>query len=308
MTRRFVPMQLGSIEIFIKAAETLSFVKTAVALGLSAAAVSRSVARLEQRLGASLFTRSTRRMILTDDGLLYADHCRTAVRQIAEAEDMLSGRQNSPSGQLRISVPTTYAHYRLAPLLPDFMAKYPDIQIELNISNRNIDFTEDGFDLAIRLGELTDSQLVSRKLEDAALGIFAAPAYLASHPAPTAPEDLSLHSLIPFEVPSTGRPFAWLFCGTAGDFEIIPKSRIIISQDFLGCVSHAVAGGGLVQAYDFIAARYVKSGDLVEVLKPYRGRTRRFSVIYPPNRQIAPRVRAFIDYLASALGRIPPNQ
>lgn len=302
MSRKFDPVQLSSIETFVKAAETLSFVKAAVELGLSAPAVSRSISRLEQRLGVSLFTRSTRHMTLTQDGVLYADECRSALRQISEAEDMLSGRQNRPTGLLRISVPTTYAHFRLGPCLPVFTRMYPDIQIELNISNENIDFVGDGFDLAIRLGQLPDSGLISRRLETAPLGIFASSHYLARNPAPLSLADLDQHQLIPFELPSSGRPLAWLFKDGDTEVEIVPNSQIVLSGDFLGCVGHALAGGGLVQAYDFIADAYVRSGKLVEVLKPFRGRSRNFSLIYPQNRQMIPRVRAFIDFLTQTFG------
>lgn len=301
MTRRFDPVQIGSIEIFLKAAETLSFAKAANELGLGAPAVSRSIARLEERLGASLFVRSTRQINLTDDGRLYYAECRQALRQIADAEDIVTGRQNTPSGLVRISLPTTYAHYRIIPILPAFERKYPDIQVELNITNRNVNFVDEGFDLAIRLGELPDSQLVARRLEDAALGVFAAPTYLETNGEPRTLVDLKQHTLAQFERPSSGRPIPWAFRDGARDVELSPKSRVMFSGDFLGCVSFALAGGGLVQAYDFIAERYVRSGELVEVLHDYRGKSRPFSLIYPKNRNLAPRIRVFIDFVLQLL-------
>ena len=302
MIRQFDPVQIGSIEIFIKAAETLGFAAAANELGLSAPAVSRSVARLEARLGARLFLRSTRRVNLTDEGQLYYAECKQALRQISDAEDVVRGRQNTPSGLVRISVPTTYAHYRIVPILPEFARQYPDIQVELNITNRNVDFVGEGFDLAIRLGELPDSQLIARRIEDAALGVFASPAYLRTSGVPHMLADLKHHMLAQFERPSSGRPIPWVFCDGSRDVELSPKSRIMFSEDFLGCVNFARAGGGLVQAYDFIAERHLKSGELVEILRDYRGRTRPFSIIYPKNRNLAPRVRVFIDFVLHALG------
>jgi DNA-binding transcriptional LysR family regulator len=306
MIRKFDPVQLGSIEIFLKAAETLSFAKAANELGLSAPAVSRSIARLEARLGARLFVRSTRRMNLSDDGQLYFTECKQALRQIADAEDTLSGRQDAPSGLIRISIPTTYAHYRIIPILPAFSRRYPDIQIEVNITNRNVDFVGEGFDLAIRLGELPDSQLVARRLEDAYLGVFASPDYLSANNELLTPADLKHHTLAQFERPSSGRPMAWLLRDGSRDFELSPKPGVMFSEDFLGCVSFALAGGCLVQTYDFIAERYCKTGELVEVLCDYRGRSRPFSIIYPQNRNLAPRVRVFIDFLLRSLKPISP--
>lgn len=302
MIRRFDPVQIGSIQIFIKAAETLSFAKAANELGLGAPAVSRSIARLEARLGTRLFARSTRRMNLTDGGQLYYAECREALRQIADAEDILSGRQDTPSGLIRISVPTTYAHYRVIPILPVFARKYPDIQVELNITNRNVNFVDEGFDLAIRLGELPDSQLLARRIEQAALGVFASPAYLEANGEPRTIADLKHHTLAQFERPSSGRPIPWVFRDGSRDVELSPKSRIMFSEDFLGCVSFARADGGLVQAYDFIAERHLQTGELIEVLRDFRGRTRPFSIIYPENRNTAPRVRAFIDFVLQSHG------
>lgn len=302
MKRAFHPVQIGSIEIFVKAAESLSFAKAAIELGLGAPAVSRSIGRLETRLGARLFVRSTRRMTLTEDGQLYYTLCRQALREIMDAENILSGRKDTPSGLVRISLPTTYAYYRIIPILPTFARAYPDIQIELNITNRNVDFVDEGFDIAIRLGNLPDSQLIARRLDEAALGVFASPAYLDANGEPQTLAELEHHTLALFERPSSGRPIPWVFRDGSRDIDISPKSRIMFSEDFLGCVGFAIAGGGLVQAYDFIAERHVRSGELVEVLHKWRGRTRPFSIIYPEARYLAPRVRVFIDFVLQSLG------
>ncbi len=225
MTRTFDPVHIGSIEIFIKAAETLSFAKAAIEFGLGAPAVSRSIGRLEIRLGTRLFARTTRRINLTEDGQLYFVQCRQAFRQIADADDELSGRKDRPSELIRISVPTTYAHYRIVPMLPAFARKYPDIYIELNITNRNVSFVDEGFDLAIRLGELPDSSLIARRFEDAELGVFASPGYLAANGEPQTLANLEYHTLAPFDRPSSGRPIPWAFRDGLRDIDVSPKSR-----------------------------------------------------------------------------------
>ena len=164
MTRHFDDVQLGSIELFCLAAETGSFTAAANLAGVTPAAVSRSVARLEERLGVRLFVRTTRQMRLTDSGRLYYQQCRQALTQLVDAEREVTGQQSQPSGLLRISVPTPYAHYRLLPKLPAFRRQFPDVQVDVHISNRNIDFADDGFDLAIRGKAPTDSGLIARTL------------------------------------------------------------------------------------------------------------------------------------------------
>lgn len=296
MSRAFEPVQLGSIEMFCKAAELRGFTAAALALGVTAAAVSRSVGRLEERLGVRLFTRTTRLMRLTDEGRAYFEQCRQALAQIENAERAINGGQTEPSGVLRISMPTTYGHYRVLPVLPLFMERYPDITVEVDLSNRNIDFVEDGYDLAIRLGAPPDSRLVARTLEDATLGIFAAPRYLERRGQPRTLEQLQAHDCIAFVRPSTGRAMPWLFRQNGQDVDLAPRGRISVQGDVLGCLSHAMGGGGLLQTFHFIARRHVESGSLVEVLQTHGGRSRPFSVLYPHNRHLSAKVRAFVGF------------
>lgn len=298
MNRTFDPVQLGSIELFCKAAELGSFTAAAEALGLTPAAVSRSISRLETRLGVRLFVRTTRQIRLTDDGELYRAQCQQALEQIAEAERTITGNQQVPSGVLRISAPTTYAHYRLLSLLPGFTAAYPMIDIELDISNRNIDFIEEGYDLAIRLGEPRDSRVIARRLEDATVGVFASPAYLKRHGTPRTLEDLGKHDCIQFVLPSTGRAVPWIFKDrSGGDVDFSFRGRQRVHGDVLGCINLARAGGGICQSYHFIAKEALERGELVEILRTAGGRSRPFSILYPQNRHMSARVRAFVDFL-----------
>jgi DNA-binding transcriptional LysR family regulator len=297
--RAFDAMQLGSIELFCRAAELGGFTAAAAVVGVTPAAVSRSVGRLEARLGVRLFVRTTRQIRLTDDGRLYYEQCQQALHQIAEAGRVVSGQQAIPSGVLRISAPTTYAHHRLFPMLPRFVAAYPKVQVEISVSNRNIDFVEEGFDLAIRLGAPQDSRLVARKLEDATLGVFASPGYLKDHGTPKNLADLKKHHCIQFVLPSTGRALPWLFRERGEDVERTLGGTVRVFDDVLGCFNHARAGGGLVQIYHFIANEAVRRGELVEVVKRCGGRTRPFSVLYPQNRHMSARVRSFVDFVAA---------
>lgn len=303
MSRQFDPVQLGSIELFCKAAELGSFTAAAELLGVTPASVSRSISRLETRLGVRLFTRTTRSVRLTSDGELYRTECQQALEQIAEAERAITGQQSEPKGVVRVSVGTIYGHHRLVPLLPGFMASYPGVEVELNVSNRNIDFVEDGYDLAIRLGEPRDSRLVARKLEEATVGVFGAPDYLRRRGTPRTLEELAAHDLIQFVLPSTGRPMPWIFRSAAGeDIDFSFKSRQRVHEDVLAGVGWAIAGGGLFQVYHFVAREAVRAGQLIEVMQGAGGRSRSFHVLYPQNRHMSARVRAFVDYLSKAVG------
>lgn len=290
-------VQIASIQLFCKAAELGSFSMAAEAIGVTPAAVSRSVGRVEERLGVRLFARSTRKLRLTEDGQLYYEQCRQALTQIEDVERAITGRQSVPVGHLRISMPTTYAHFRLLPLLPLFTAAYPKISVEVDISNRNIDFVEEGFDLAIRLGTPKDSRLVARKLEDASMGVFAAPQYLQQRGAPKELDKLQEHDSIQFVLPSTGRVMPWLFKQDGDDVDYSADSRVRCTGDVLGCVTYAKAGGGLFQTYHFIVAEELRQGNLVEVLKDFAGRSRPFSILYPQNRHLSVKVRAFVEFM-----------
>ena len=301
-------MQLGSIEQFCKAAELGSFTAAAEVLGVTPAAVSRSIGRLEQRLGVRLFSRTTRSVKVTNEGELFWKECQLALGQIAEAERAITGGQTVPSGLLRISVSTAYGTHRLLPLMPKFTDAYPQIDIELSISDRIVDFVEEGFDLAIRVGIQRDSRLVAYKLEDAFLGVFGTPEYLMKKGTPRSIKDLEAHDCIQYVSPNTGRPMAWLFTGGQGEEIDRPvQSRMRILNDALGCVAWLNAGGGLYQTYHFAAAAAVKRGDLVEVLHAHAGRSRPFSILYPQNRHLSAKVRALIDFLRSTL-RVQPAQ
>ena len=177
---------------------------------------------------------------------------------------------------------------------------YPKVKLDIDISNRNIDFVEQGHDLAIRLGEPRDSRLVARRLEDAKLGVFAAPGYFKQRGTPKTLADLRQHDCIPFVLPSTGRGMPWLFREDGVDLEVAVDGPVRMLDDALGCISHARAGGGLVQTYAFIAAPFLAQGELKEVLKPLAGRSRPFSLLYPQNRHLSAKVRAFVEFLLGA--------
>jgi DNA-binding transcriptional LysR family regulator len=297
MTRHFDDLQLGSIELFCLAAETGSFTAAANAAGITPAAVSRTVARLEERLDVRLFIRTTRQMRLTEAGRGYFEQCRQALTQLVDAERAVSGSQSVASGRLRISVPTPYAHYRLFPLLPEFRQRFPQVQVDVHVSNRNIDFAGEGYDLAIRGRDPADSSLVARRLEVAENVVVATPDYLARAGTPQTPGDLAGHECIQFELPSTGRRVPWTFRIDGGEVEIETSGSLTVLEDYLATATLAKCGGGLMQAYRFTVQEELERGELVEVLKDYGQTTRPFLLIYPHARHVPSRVRAFIEFM-----------
>jgi DNA-binding transcriptional LysR family regulator len=304
MHRQFDDILLGSIELFCLAAEAGSFTAAALSAGVTPAAVSRSISRLEKRLGVRLFVRSTRSIRLTEGGKTYFEQCRAALNQLVEAERKVTGEQVQPSGTLRISTPTTYGHHRLLPLLPLFRERYPLIRLELHISNRNVDFREENFDLAIRVRAQPDSTMIARLLEEAPLVVVASPAYLERAGIPRKLADLEQHECIQFDLPSSGRDIPWLFRENGQDKEISCTGHYACSDDVLGGVTLAKAGAGLFQTYRFIVEKELAEGTLAEVLQGYGGRSRPYSLLYPHGRLLPSRVRVFIDFMIEQTQRL----
>ncbi|AVJ27981.1 LysR family transcriptional regulator [Achromobacter spanius] len=299
MTRHFDDLQLGSIEMFCLAAELSSFTAAANAAGVTPAAVSRSVSRLEARLGIRLFVRSTRHIRLSDEGRAYFEQVRPAIAQLVDAERQVGGQ--GAAGRLRISLPTPYAHYRVLPLLPAFREQYPNVDVHVHISNRNVDFADDGYDLSVRGRAPDDSALIARKLEDAELVVVGAPEYLRRRGTPQSLEDLAAHECIQFDRPSSGRRIPWTFQVDGEAVDIVTDGAYGTGEDVLGGVTLARAGAGLFQTYRFVVEDDLREGRLAEVLPQHGGSTRPFVLLYPHARHVSRRVRAFVDFLVDKL-------
>lgn len=297
MKRQFNDVLLGSIELLCLAAEAGSFTAAALEAGVTPAAVSRSISRLEERLGVRLFARTTRSLRLTEAGRVYYEQCRLALTQLTEAEREITGKQNEPSGTLRISLPTTYGHHRVLPLLPQFRDRYPRVKVDIHLGNRNIDFINEGYDMAIRVRAQPDSTLIARHLEDAALVLVASPDYLKRSGEPRSINDLSQHECIQFELPSSGRRISWLFMDEGKELEVSLNGGYCCSEDVLGGLTLAKHGAGLFQTYRFVVEKELAEGSLVEVMENFQGRSRPFTLLYPHNRHVPLRVRVFIDFL-----------
>lgn len=301
MTHQLKRMMFSSVELFCLVAQYNSFTEAAQQAGLTPAAVSRSIARLEQRLQTQLFIRSTRKVRLSQEGELYFAECRQALRQILEAEQLLQRQGHHLSGYIRISVPTPYGHYRILPLLPEFLRLYPHIQIDIQLTNTNVDFIAEGFDLAIRGRNLADSNLIARKLEVAELVVVASADYLERTGTPQRPDELEQHQCIQFMLPSTGKNVPWLFYQDGKIQECPTFGKIRCRDDILGSVTLAKSGAGLLQTYKFIVEKDLQEGRLIELLHDYAGASRPFSLLYPSRKHQPLHLKVFIDFLLEHL-------
>jgi DNA-binding transcriptional LysR family regulator len=238
---------------------------------------------------------------LTEAGQDYVAQCRQALGLLNDAERVLTGCQAVPAGSVRISLPTSYAHHRVLPLIPEFRRLYPEIKLDIHLSNRNVDFTAEGYDLAVRGRMQPDSGLIARKLEDAELVVVAAPSYLKRHRAPKTLDDLRDHECIQFILPSSGQPVAWSLRDNGRDIELPTLGSVRCLEDILGAVTLARSGSGVLQTYRFIVEEDLKNGSLREILKPFAGASRPFTLLYPASRHVPRRMRVLIDFLVERL-------
>lgn len=297
MSRQFD--HLADVEVFLIVAEKLSISAAAIYLSTTPSVISRTITRLEKKLGMQFFRRTTRHLSLTEAGQLYYEKMQHAFQLIDHAERVVQGEQLQISGKIKLSVPTTYGHYRLPPLLEKFLLQYPDIQIEISISNRNVDLIAEGFDLAIRQGHLPNSSLVARPLELAPLQLVASPNYLKRVGIPQSLEELNHHQCIAFELPSSGKITPWFFKDVDQEIQWTPTNRILVKEDILGVVSLAESGLGICQSYSFIVNEKIRQGKLQPLLETYSGHTRPFSLLYAQHKHMSSATRALINFLCS---------
>jgi DNA-binding transcriptional LysR family regulator len=298
MARRFD--HLADVEVLLTVVEHGSLTAAAVVLATTPSVLSRAVARLEARLGMQLLRRTTRSMSLTEVGRQYVEEARAAFALLDKAEHTIQGSASQLTGRVRISAPTSYGHQRLPPILATYARQYPLVQVEVNITNRNVDLAAEGFDLAIRSGPLPDSSMVAHRLEDARVALSASPGYVRDAGPLETFEDLQRQRCIAFLRPSTGRVSPWHLRVNGEEIDWIPSCVLTVSDDVMGVVSLAEQGLGITMCPQFMIARSVEAGRLVEVLPQLPCRDRPFSVIFAPHRNLSPAARALIDTLVAA--------
>lgn len=292
--------QFAALSAFVQSAETGSFVAAGRQLGLSASAVGKAVARLEQRLDVRLFHRNTRNMTLTEEGRLFLERCRRIFDEVEAAEAELAQASRTPRGRLRVSLPLV--GMLLTPVLAGFMRAYPEVQLDLDFTDRLVDVVEEGFDAVIRTGRPSDSRLMSRNIGRFRLRIVAAPAYLERCGIPATLQDLARHRCLHQRSPTTGKLRPWPFARSGAAEKIdLPEAMSATAIDPL--IRLAVEGLGIACLPPFAVRDEIADGRLVSLLEEYVVEADQFSVLWPAGRQLTPKVRAFVDFMAENLFR-----
>lgn len=293
---------IGDISAFVRAAQRLNFAEAGRDLGLSSSAIGKSVARLEASLGVRLFHRTTRRVALTEEGALLRDRCRGILDDLRETEELVTRSIGTPRGMLRISLPTIGYRF-LLPVLPEFLDRYREIELELDFNDRLVDLVDGGFDAAIRSGALADSSLISRKLGPFRFVLCAAPGYLARKGTPARPADLAAHDALRFRFPTSGKLQDWTIAGEAPT----PSMRTVLTCNNMEAMrAAAIDGIGIAYMPDFLAREAIRSGALVTVLDRFLVDPGQFSILWSSGRHMSSRLRVFIDFVGERLFINPP--
>jgi len=289
----------GDMEAFVRVVEAQGFSAAAPGLGLTPSAVSKLITRLESRLGVRLLQRTTRAIHLTADGEAFYEQARRITGEIAALEAELTDRRGTPQGLLRVTTSLAFSTHQLAPVIGEFLERYPDVQLELIPTDRVVDLVEEGVDLAIRVGRLADSSYMARKIGDDVRPVCAAPAYLARHGTPQHPDELKRHTCILNRDRTDQSRWPFRIDGPNGPEirEIEVGGRIAIA-DGEGQLRLALQGLGIVRLTRLTVAGAIRSGELVSLLKEFSAEEPvPIHVVYPHRRHLAPKVTAFVDFI-----------
>lgn len=278
---------------FVRSVETGSFSSATRSLGATPSAISKSVAKLEARLGAQLLHRSTRNISLTDEGASYYERVAHLVRELEEADDAVQG-STLPRGVLRVSAPIDLGRLVLAKLAGRFIERFPDVRVELLLTDRNVDLVREGIDVAVRIGPLADSTLIARTLGHVEFVACAAPSYLRAHGTPITLDDLARHKCLRYL--SGGRPIDWEFMDD-GAHKTVSVSGSFDTDDGGALVAAALEGGGIAHVFGFQVEAHLASGELLPVLGRYASPSLDVYALHAYSRHVSPRVRAWMDFL-----------
>lgn len=288
--------QIQAMRVFARVVESGTFTKAAESMDMPKGSATKLVQQLESRLKVKLLHRTTRRVTVTADGAAYYERASRLLNDLDELDGAMTQAQGKPSGRLRVDVGASAASLLIVPALPDFFQRYPDIQLDLGVGDRPVDLVSDNVDCVIRGGEVTEPSLVARRIANLSLATVATPAYLARHGTPAHPNDLEQgHTLINFFSPRTGRPYPNIFERGGERVEFAGRYKVSVNESNAN-VAAVRAGLGISQSARFAVAPYLASGELVEVLPDWSHPLIPIYVVYPPNRHLSARVRAFVEW------------
>ncbi|MEI1249747.1 LysR family transcriptional regulator [Rhizobium aouanii] len=293
---------LASVVAFVHAVEQQSYVAAARVGGVSPSAIGKAVARLESRLGVRLFNRTTRSISLTEEGAVLYERYKRIIDDMEDAEATILQSRERPRGRLRVSVPHIVGHHLLMSILPAFAERFPEIELDIDFDDKVIDLVAEGLDVVVRSGELADARLIARHLGDQHFVVCGSLDYFKRHGRPDTPDDLSQHACIHFKYPSSGRVAPWAF---RAPYErlLLPRSLAFNNTD--AGLRAAQDGLGLAHLPVYAAAPHMGAGTLVPVLTSFMVPLGALSLVWPSNRQLSPKVRAFVDFVVKNFGARP---
>ena len=287
--------RLTEMEAFATVVDQGGFTDAAKKMGISKSAVSKHVSSLETRLGARLLNRTTRRVSPTEIGLAYYDRARRVLNDAGEADALVTAMQSAPSGMLRVSVATDFGVNHLSPILGDFLHAYPDITVNMVLNNRYVELISEGFDMAIRVGELEDSSLRARKLTETTKRMIASPTYFQRHGRPERIDDLNDHKLLHYSNQAAGN--VWKITAPSGEKRQVRTAGSLTVNDGQSLLNAAIGGLGIAYLPSFLYADAMRQGLLEDAIPDLPVETQGIYAVYPPGRYTQPKVRAFIDFL-----------
>ena len=297
--------RLTEMDAFATVVVQGGFTDAAKKMGISKSAESKHVSSLEARLGARLLNRTTRRVSPTEIGLAYYDRARRVLNDAGEADALVTSMQSAPSGLLRISVATDFGVNHLSPVLGDFLQEFPDITVNMVLNNRYVELISEGFDLAIRIGELEDSTLRARKLCETNRRMIAAPGYFEKYGRPQKIDDLNEHKLLHYSNNSSGN--VWKLTAPSGEKRQVRTAGWLTVNDGQSLLNAAIAGLGIAYLPSFLYAEAMDEGLVQEAIPELPGETQGIFAVYPPGRFTQPKVRAFIDFLVQSFNEKGPD-
>ncbi|EGP09255.1 transcriptional regulator, LysR family [Bradyrhizobiaceae bacterium SG-6C] len=288
--------RIDAMRAFVAVADLQGFAPAARKLGLSASAVTRLIASLENHLGARLLQRTTRSVTLTDVGARYLERARRILGDLEEAEDSVQAERSKPSGRLIVSAPLMFGRLHVGPVMSAYLKQYPDVSAELRLSDRTVNLVEEGIDLAVRIGHLADSSVIARAVGDMRRVVVASPRYLKARGTPQKLSDLADHQVIQFS--GSSALMEWRFIEDGREIRVPNTSRFATNSTD-AAVLHAEQGGGLISVLAYQVAESLKAGRLKIVLAKYELPTMPIHLVYPTSRLLSAKVRAFIDLVVA---------
>lgn len=290
---------LTDIAVFAQVVESGSFTAAAERLSLSKSVVSKYVTRLEERLGARLLNRTTRRISLTEVGNAFYQRSRQGLLEIQEAEAEVSRLQGEPRGTLRINAPMSFGVLHLAPAMPDFLNRYPGLAVDLQFDDRKVEVIEAGFDVSIRIAQLEDSSLVAKRIAPCRHAIVATPDYLERHGTPITPADLQRHRIVSYQYQESAQQ--WEFLDKSGKSHSVPVTGILQMNNSLGMREAVINGAGIMRTPTFVVSDDIRKGRLQPLLTNYKTLQLSIYAVYPQRRHLSPKVRAWVEFLAERI-------